>query len=323
MGFFELLGFFVFLYFIVNIFLWLYLDSDIELFISEKLGKPIDSLQGKVVWVTGASSGIGKSLAIVLARHGVKVCLSARREEVLEKVKLECLAGSPLKPADIFVLKMDMLQTEKHQEYFDQVIKHFGRVDVLVNNAGRSQRALWQNIDLQVDRELFELDVFSVVNLSRIYVKYVEKNSLEGHIAVTSSSAGLLGVPNSGSYVGAKHAIHGYFDSLKIEMPEFNVTLFCPGPTSTDFLQTSFTDKTGELYGGAAQASSKRMSSERCAFLMATSIANKLHTSFVGPFPVPFLIYVSLYYPNLRILILKAMGKGALSKIRDPEKKDK
>lgn len=166
------------------------------------------SLQGKVVWITGASSGIGKSLAIVLARHGVKLCLSARREEELEKVKLECLAGSSLKQADIFVLKMDMLETDKHQAYFDKVIKQFGQVDVLVNNAGRSQRALWQKIDIEVDRELFELDVFSVVNLSRVYVRHVEKNSLEGHIAVTSSSAGLLGVPNSGSYVGAKHALH-------------------------------------------------------------------------------------------------------------------
>lgn len=85
-------------------------------------------------------------------------------------------------------------------------------------------------------------------------------------------------------------------------MPDFNITLFCPGPTTTDFLSTAFTNKAGENFGGAAQASSKRMSAERCAFLMATSIANKLHTSFVGPFPVPFLIYVSLYCPNLRML---------------------
>lgn len=96
--------------------------------------------------------------------------------------------------------------------------------------------------------------------------------------------------------------LQGYFDSLKIEMPTFNVTIFCPGPTSTDFLLTSFTDKTGEMLGEATQGSSKRMTAERCAFLMATSIANKLHMSFVGPFPVPFLVYVSLYCPNLRIL---------------------
>lgn len=139
----------------------------------------------------------------------MKLCLSARRENELEKVKQECLlASSSLKPADIFVLKMDMLQTDKHEEYFGQVIKHFGQVDVLVNNAGRSQRALWQNIELKVDRELFDLDVFSIVNLSRVYIRYVEKHSLVGHIAVTSSTAGLLGVPNSCSYVGAKHAIH-------------------------------------------------------------------------------------------------------------------
>lgn len=166
------------------------------------------SLEGKVVWITGASSGIGKNVGIVLARNGVKLCLSARREEELEKVKLECLQGSSLKPDDIYVLKMDMLETDKHEEYFHKVINYFGQVDVLINNAGRSQRALWQNVELVVDRDLFDLDVFSVVNLSRIYVRHVEKHSLEGHIAVTSSTAGLVGVPNSCSYVGAKHALH-------------------------------------------------------------------------------------------------------------------
>ncbi|KAJ6635806.1 Dehydrogenase/reductase SDR family member 7 [Pseudolycoriella hygida] len=323
MGFFELLGFIVFIYFIVNIVLWLCLDSDIELFIKEKFGQPIDSLRGKVVWITGASSGIGKSLAIVLARHGVKLCLSARREDELEITKQQCLAESSLKPSDILVLKMDMLQNDKHEDYFNRVVQHFGRIDVLVNNAGRSQRALWQNIDLQVDRALFELDVFSVVNLTRIYVKYVEKNSFEGHVVVTSSGAGLIGVPNSGSYVGAKHALHGYFDSLKLEMPKLNVTLFCPGPTTTDFLKTSFTHKLEGEYGGTAESSSKRMTSERCAFLMATSIANKLHTSFAGPFPIPFLLYVSLYCPNVRLVLLKLLGTGALTKIRDPEKSGK
>ncbi len=148
--------------------------------------------------------------------------MSARREDELEKVKLECLKGSSLKSDDIFVMQMDMLQTEKHQEYFDRVLKHFGRIDVLVNNAGRSQRALWQNIDLQVDRELFDLDVFSIVNLSRIYVRHVEKHSLKGHITVTSSTAGLIGVPNSCSYVGAKHAIHVGVASKKNSTKLFN-----------------------------------------------------------------------------------------------------
>lgn len=163
-----------------------------------------------MVWITGASSGIGKYLAIVLARNGVRLCLSSRREAELEAVKELCLRASngSLAANDVMVVKMDMLEISQHHHCFDRVIKHFGNVDVLVNNAGRSQRAAWQDIHLTVDRELFELDVFSVVNLSRCYIKYLLANNVTGHIAVTSSGAGLLGVPMSGSYVGAKHALH-------------------------------------------------------------------------------------------------------------------
>lgn len=167
------------------------------------------SLQGKVVWITGASSGIGKALAIVLAQNNVKLCISARRLAELEKVKELCLSKSQsLKPDDILVLPMDMLENDKHESLLSKVIEHFGQLDVLVNNAGRSQRAQFKDIALEVDREMFELDVFSVVNLSRVYVRHVEKTATTGHIAITSSSVGLTTVPNSASYTAAKHALH-------------------------------------------------------------------------------------------------------------------
>lgn len=233
MGFLEFVGVAVILYYLVYVLLWVFLDTDVELFIKEKTGKPIGkyiincfncnniyynmnvflytaALRGQVVWVTGASSGIGKQLAIVLAQHGVRLCLAARREVELEQVKQECLAASSnqLKPDDVLVLKMDLLEFNNHQTYFNKVLAHFGHIDVLVNNAGRSQRANWQDVDIQVDRDVFELDVFSVVNLTRIYVNYLLKSCKRGHVAVTSSSAGLIGVPGSCSYVGAKFAIH-------------------------------------------------------------------------------------------------------------------
>lgn len=162
-----------------------------------------------MVWITGASSGIGEQLAILLADKNVKLCLSARRNRELEEVKEECLLMlSQLVPDDILVLPMDMLDIDRHEEHFNKVIKYFGRVDVLVNNAGRSQRALFKDITLKVDRQLFELDVFSVINLSRIYVNHIAQHKLKGHIAITSSSLGLIAVPNSASYTAAKHALH-------------------------------------------------------------------------------------------------------------------
>lgn len=126
------------------------------------------------------------------------------------KVKKDCLDASRgyLHSNDIFVMPMDMLEIESHQQYFDNVIDHFKTLDILVNNAGRSQRAEWNTIQLKVDRELFELDVFAVVNMSRIALNYFVRNGLKGHIAVTSSVTGLVGFPNSATYTAAKHALH-------------------------------------------------------------------------------------------------------------------
>lgn len=186
-------------------------DSHVKrkLYYQRKTFLLLDTLRGKVVWITGASSGIGKQLAIELAKHHVKLCISARSSDRLQAVKEECLKQSKLlRPNDIFVLKMDMLDIDQHQRYFDTVVNHFGGLDILVNNAGRSQRASFEEIDLSVDRELFELDVFSIVNLTRIYVRHCKGR---GHVAVTSSSVGLISVPNSASYTAAKHAIHVRF----------------------------------------------------------------------------------------------------------------
>lgn len=163
-----------------------------------------------MVWITGASSGIGKHLALVLAQNGVRLCISARRETELEHVKSECVrvSNTQLQSNDVLVLKMDMLDFDGHQKYFDHVLRHFGHIDILVNNAARSQRANFENIPIEIDRELFELGVFSVINLSRIFVKYLLRTNRKGHIAVTSSLAGLTSFTGSCSYVGAKFALH-------------------------------------------------------------------------------------------------------------------
>lgn len=167
-------------------------------------------MKGKVVWITGASSGIGRELAKVLAKNGVKLVLSSRNATELEAVKKECLTLSEKKldQNDVLVLPLDLLDFSKHRSAFNWVTSHFGELFCLVNNAGRSQRAEWNKIDIQVDRELFELDVFSAVNLSRLAVTYFEQNNINGQLAVTSSTAGLIGAPDSGSYTGAKHALH-------------------------------------------------------------------------------------------------------------------
>lgn len=258
-------------------------------------------------------------MALTLAKHGAKLVISARRGAELEVVKQECLqiSNGKLQPIDILVMQMDMLQTDKHQRYFDAILQHFGRLDILVNNAGRSQRAAWQEIDLKVDRDLFDLDVFSVMHLSRIVVKYFIAAKIEGQLAVTSSTAGLLAVPNSASYTGAKHAIHGYFGALQVEQPQLKITIFCPGPTFSEFLQEAFTDKDNIKYGQSVQPTDRRMTAERCGELFAISIANHIYLAFVGCFPIPLMVQLSMHFPNVKDLVMRFVGKQTMARLRD------
>lgn len=272
-----------------------------------------------MVWVTGASSGIGRALALRLAADGVKLVLSARRARELEQVKTECLAASngALATNDVLVLQMDILLVKQHPQFLQAVLERFSRVDILVNNAGRSQRADWLDIDLQVDHDLFDLDVFAVVNLTRLVVNYFKTAAIAGHVAVTSSTAGLLAIPNSASYVGAKHAIHGYFGALRVEQPHIGVTIFCPGPTFSDFLRVAFTGRPGVEFGQPVKVTDSRMTAQRCAELYAIALANRTHVSFVACFPIPLLVQVTRHFPNAKDLLLPFFGSRTMNRLRD------
>ena len=148
----------------------------------------------------------------------------------LDKVKQRCVQAGA-NPKDILVLPMDLCDFSSHKPNFDKILETFGRLDVLINNAGRSQRARWEHISPEVDLEIFNLNVFSVVSLTRTVVDHMVTNK-SGVVAVMSSTAGKAGVPFSGTYTGSKHAVHGYLESLRTEKvgSGLEVCLLCPGP---------------------------------------------------------------------------------------------
>ncbi|XP_054272249.1 dehydrogenase/reductase SDR family member 7-like isoform X1 [Macrosteles quadrilineatus] len=319
---FTLIGLFVILYLFIYLLVLSFADCDFGLAFAETFGQKIGVLRGKVVWITGASSGIGASLAEALAANGAKLVLSARNAGNLSKIKQKCIAAG-LPATDVLILPMDMLEVHKHEQYFQQVIAHFGQLDVLVNNAGRSQRAVWENIAISVDRDIFELNVFSVISLSRLAVRYFNEKG-GGHLVVMSSLAGVVGAPYSGSYTGTKHAIMGYFESLRLERmgqrgPEgqLAITLLCPGPVFSNVLSESFTDMPGQKFNQQQEPTDKRMTTQRCAKLCAIAIANRLDEAWMGLFPVVPLCYVLRYYPYLAKKLSQVMSGQYLQKIRD------
>jgi len=184
------------------------------------------TLKDKTVWITGASSGIGESLAIICAREGANLVLTARREEELRRVALK--TGLP--DESILILPADLYRFEQANSLTDQVMARFGRIDVLFNNAGISSRALAVESPIEIDRKVMDIDYFSVVALTKAVLPVMIKQK-SGHLVVTSSVMGKIGTPLRSAYAAAKHALHGFFDSLREEIADdgINITMVCPG----------------------------------------------------------------------------------------------
>lgn len=293
------------------------LDCDVVLKFYELFGKKPESLKGQVIWVTGASSGIGAALAVRLAQAGARLALSARSVEKLNSVKQQCVGTGGVTEDEVLVVPLDLVQYDKHQPAFDAVLQHFGELDVLVNNAGRSQRGRWEEIQLEVDRDLFEVDVFATVALSRRVYKYFLEQGRRGHFAVTSSTAGRVGVPMSASYTAAKHALHGYFEALRTEKlgQRLDITMVCPGPIVSNLGNACFTEKQGESLG--QQRTGKMMSAERCAELFAVALANRLSEVWMALQPVILILYFCQYLPTLSKSVMQLIPVSVIVKLRD------
>lgn len=217
-------------------------------------------LQGAVVWLTGASSGIGAALAEVLASRGARVALSARREEQLARV-CDRLA----RPEDHLVLPLDATAIDRFGEAHARVREGLGPVDVLLLNAGIGQRSYALETRLEVDRRIVEVDFFGPVALTKeVLPSMVERGS--GRIVVVTSLVGRIGSPKRTAYAGAKHALHGYFESLRAEIwsSGVRITLAAPGYIHTELPVNALTGD-GSPQGFMDRAQLEGMSPERCA----------------------------------------------------------
>lgn len=299
-------------------------DADLTLQFYERWGKAPASMHGQVVWITGASSGIGEELAYTLAKAGCKLVLSARREEELNRVKDGCLSlPGNVNAEDILVLPFDLLETDQHSTMVDVALEHFKKIDVLVNNGARSQRAWIKDTPLAVDKEIIDLLVLSQVSLTKaVLPHWIERK--QGHVVVTSSGSGKIGTPCSATYSLGKHALHGFFEAMRMEHSTDNidVTLACPGPTFTNIRKHSFTSKVGKEYGELNSPEEKRMTAARCAELMTIAMANKQGEAWISCQPALFFLYAAQYLPDFFRMAGKMYGMQASALVRPPVKNE-
>ena len=218
------------------------------------------SISGKVCWVTGASSGIGDALSIGLNQKGAKVIISARRKEELERVKQACPS-----PEQVYVLPLNLSEMDSFPAKVEEAVNAFGQIDVLFNNGGISQRSLARETPLDVDRQLMEINFFGTISLSKALLPHFSERK-SGHYLVVSSLVGKFGSPLRSSYAASKHALHGFFDSLRAEhhLDNIKVTIACPGFIKTQVSVNALNAK-GEKQNVMDNAQANGMSAEECA----------------------------------------------------------
>jgi dehydrogenase/reductase SDR family protein 7B len=194
---------------------------------------------GRVVWITGASSGIGEALAYELSNAGARLILSSRRMDELERVKQGCADH-----AQVQLLEVDLADIPSLEAKVAVAISCFGQVDIMVHNGGITSRSLVAETGIEVHRRVMEVDYFSYVELTRALLPHFIVRKA-GHFVVTSSVMGKLGTPMRSAYAAAKHALHGFFDCLRAEVAADNikVTILTPGYIRTNISLFAVTDK--------------------------------------------------------------------------------
>ncbi|HVS96258.1 MAG TPA: SDR family oxidoreductase [Puia sp.] len=235
------------------------------------------SFTSQVVWITGASSGIGEALAYAFSAAGAKLLLSSRRIEELERVKRNCAH-----PELARVLPMDLLDIASFETHVAEAIGAFGQVDIMVHNGGVSQRGLVVETELSVHRQVMELDYFSYVALTKALLPhFLERRS--GHFVVVSSVMGKIGTPMRSAYAAAKHALHGFFDCLRAEVSPMGVrvTVLTPGYVQTNIAQHVLT-KDGTPMGKTSENIEQGLPAAQAAQQILRAVARGAFEAYIG-----------------------------------------
>lgn len=259
--------------------------------------------ENKVIWITGASSGIGEALAYALNKKGARLILSARRKDELKRVKANC-GGDPER---ILVLPLDLTETDTLLEKTRKAEEYFGGVDILFNNGGISQRALALDAELDSVRNLMEINFFGTIALTKAVVPGMIERG-HGHVVVTSSVMGKIGTKYRSAYAASKHALHGWFDCLRQEIQDqgVDVTLVCPGYIKTAITRNAITAD-GSAYGEMGDAHKEAMTPEQFSDKLLPKVSAGKEEVYIGGKEI-LTVYIKRLSPKLLNKILRRVS---------------
>jgi short-subunit dehydrogenase len=250
--------------------------------------------ENKIVWITGASSGIGEALAYEFSKQNAKLILSSRNGDELNRVRDNCSNSRD----NIFVLSLDLTQAGDIETGAVRAIQKWGGIDYLIHNAGIAARDLVEKTDMPVFRQVMETNYFGPVALTKAVLPYMLQ-AQKGDFVIISSLSAKFGVPKLSAYAGSKHALHGFFESLRAEVRKegIGVSFVIPGFINTPILKKAV-DGRGNVTGKNLDVNEKGMSTEECARKMIRAIKKGKQEALVGR-SEKLSVYFHRFFPGI------------------------
>lgn len=253
----------------------------------------MERIDGKVVWITGASSGIGEALVYELAKKNCKLIVSSRKIEELNRVKANLEFDENTK-----ILPLDLLDFEKAPKTVKEAWALFGKIDILINNAGLSQRSLIADTEFAIYKKLIDVNYLGTLALTNALLPYFIRKKA-GHFVTVTSLMGKFSSPLRSGYCGAKHALHGFFDGLRMEHEKdgVKVTLVCPGFVQTNIALNALTGD-GSAKMSNDQKTQSGMPTSTFARKMIKAIERKKYEVYIGGKEISG-VYVKRFFPKI------------------------
>jgi len=253
----------------------------------------MERIDGKTIWITGASSGIGEALAYALSAKGCNLIISSRKKQELELVKSRCND-----PDNVYVVPLDLNNPETMTQITSEAISAFGKIDILINNAGISQRSRIIDTDLEVYKKLMDINYLGTVAITKTVLPHFITQKT-GHFVTVTSLMGKFGAPPRSGYCGSKHALHGFFDVLRMEHEKdgIKVTLICPGFVDTNIARNALTGD-GSEQGTDDIENKNGLPVALFAKKMISAIERKKFEAYMGGKEVMG-VYLKRFFPKL------------------------
>ena len=249
-------------------------------------------MKDKVIVITGASSGIGKGLAKEFSSRGCRLALAARRIDLLEELKNE------LGQSGILICKTDVSVENDCKKLIDETLSHFGQIDVLINNAGISMRALFEDVDLNVLRKLMDVNFWGTVYCTKYALPHLLKT--KGSVVGVISVAGYVGLPGRTGYAASKFAIRGFLNTLRSENLKkgLNVLVVAPGFTASEVRKRALIAD-GSQQGETPREENKMMTAEKCARHIAKAVIKRKRQLVLTFWEGKVSIFLLKFFPSL------------------------